>query len=455
MTKSAMESQGQDTVVDPLPKGTEYAVESEELSTSDESGPSVPEQKDASTTKEQQTKEERRKPESLAERGRIPNSLYVSILIIGMLEGCSGMWQVDTLRSWWSSFTTSIRTVRDLLEYEKDLMQSIFEGNFREPNEYLQAAIVTVLAGSIMWVLIGKPLSAGLWTGERSKKHKMHRYMGLFFLIQYGLAWVEFITNYKGVGEFSYIPHTVALNGVIQGYSAYFSFRVLPTLKDPGYYSDKGVMSRDFLHENVCFNVFCVFGAVYYNNALREVLQSNIGGKMMEYTFVFFPFVLVRPWFPTTRMMNAGTRAKSRSPQAEKFYQIGTTMIKIFYLWAKYFLGFQLNFMIFLGLMKPENMKFIQGVHLLNTGTVAIAMFLHTLRFKKILPAKFTFAFYIAQIYGTFSALPYALDTFVSHPKLTALSLSGLLCNMTRSRNMHTAWCVGAMLLLTCTDIDW
>ena len=188
--------------------------------------------------------------------------------------------------------------------------------------------------------------------------------------------------------------------GVIQGYSAYFSFKVLPQLKDPGYYSDKGVMSRDFLHENICFNVFCVFGAVYYNNAYREVLQSNIGGKIMEYTFVFFPFVLVRPWFPTTRMKDAGSRDKTRSKEAQRFYEIGTTMIKIFYLWAKYILGFHLNFLIFLGLMDAENMKFLQGIHLLNTGTVAIAMFLHTLRFKKILPAKFTFGFYIAQIYG-------------------------------------------------------
>lgn len=120
----------------------------------------------------------------------------------------------------------------------------------------------------------------------------------------------------------------------------------------------------------------------------------------MEYTFVFFPFALVRVWFPTTRMKDAGSRDKTRSKEAQRFYEIGTYMIKIFYLWAKYILGFHLNFMIFLGLMKPENMKFMQGVHLLNTGTVAIAMFLHTLRFKKILPAKFTFGFYIAQIYG-------------------------------------------------------
>ena len=159
-------------------------------------------------------------------------------------------------------------------------------------------------------------------------------------------------------------------------------------------------MSRDFLHENICFNVFCVFGAVYYHNELRESLKSNPLGRLVEYVFVFYPFVLVRPFFPTTRLKDAGSRDKTRSKDLEKFYQIGTYMIKIFYLWAKYFLGFQINFMFFLGLVKPENHRFVQGLHLLNTGTVAIAMFLHTLRFKRILPAKFTFSFYIAQIYA-------------------------------------------------------
>jgi hypothetical protein len=146
--------------------------------------------------------------------------------------------------------------------------------------------------------------------------------------------------------------------------------------------------------------VFCLFGAVYYNDDLRETLRSNLGGRIVEFIFVFYPFVLVRPWFPITRFRDAGTRDKTRSQNLERFYEIGTTMIKIFYLWAKYFLGFQINFMIFLGLIKPDNMRFVQGLHLLNTGTVAIAMFLHTLRFKKILPAKFTFSFYIAQIYA-------------------------------------------------------
>jgi hypothetical protein len=216
MAKVLMETNDQgrtSSVVDPLPKSTDPVAESEELSTSDESGQSEQQQDQPRKENAEQEPERPKKPLTLAERGAIPNSLYVSLIVIGMLEGCSGMYTLDTLRSWWSSITTSIRTVHSLLEYEKDLMQSVFSGEFREPKEYLQASIVTILAGSILWVLIGKPMSAGLWTGERASRHKMHRYMGLCFLIQYALAWVEFITNYEGAGEFSFIPHTVALNG--------------------------------------------------------------------------------------------------------------------------------------------------------------------------------------------------------------------------------------------------
>jgi len=56
---------------------------------------------------------------------------------------------------------------------------------------------------------------------------------------------------------------------------------------------------------------------------------------------------------------------------------------------------------------------------------------------------------------STFTALPYAVDTLASHPKLCVVSMAGLLCNMTRNRHIHAVWCVAAMLLLTCSNIDW
>jgi hypothetical protein len=215
MTKTKIET----LAAAPLLKevAAEPPVESEDSSTSDESGPtptssSVNSNDDVPPTVIED--EGRKKMESLKDRGRIPNSFWVTVVLIAMLEGCSGMYKMDTLRSWWSSFTTSIYTIRDLLQYEKDLMWSVVSGDLREPMEYLQATIVTVLAGSILWVLIGKPMAAGLWTGQRAARHKVHRYMGLFFLTQYTLAWVEFITNYKGAGAVSFLPHTVALNGM-------------------------------------------------------------------------------------------------------------------------------------------------------------------------------------------------------------------------------------------------
>ena len=74
-------------------------------------------------------------------------------------------------------------------------------------------------------------------------------------------------------------------------------------------------------------------------------------------------------------------------------------MIKVFYLWAKYVLGFFINFICYLNAANEEDMKFIRGLYLLNCGTISISVFLHTLRFKKILPPKATFSFYLVQIY--------------------------------------------------------
>lgn len=241
----------------------------------------------------------------------------------------------------------------------------------------------------------------------------------------------------------------------MQGTSAFFSFRVLPELNDPGYYSDKAVLSRTFVHENLYFTVMAVFGSIYYNEEARKTLRSNLGGRIIECVYVFWPFILIRPWYPITRFSNTGQTYKGRTVKNERFYEIGTLMVKVFYLWAKYFLGFFMNFMIYLDLIKGDDWQFMHGMLLLNTGTVSLSIFLHTLRFKKVLPAKFTFSIYLAQIYLTFLAVPTILKMFVAHPKLCALCFAGLLGNSTRNRKIHAVWCGIATILLTQTEIKW
>lgn len=155
-----------------------------------------------------------KKAESLQERGRVPTSFYVTMTCIVLLEGCSGMYKLATLKSWWTSVATSTRTVYEYLDYLKDLMNSAWVGDeLRDTNEYLTAAIVSAVVASLVGIFIWSPFRAGVWTGKRASRHKVHRYMGLFFLIQYALVWVEFLTDYDGGGTLGFLPHTLALNG--------------------------------------------------------------------------------------------------------------------------------------------------------------------------------------------------------------------------------------------------
>lgn len=240
--------------------------------------------------------------------------------------------------------------------------------------------------------------------------------------------------------------------GLVQGISAFISFKVLPDLEDAGYISDKAVLSRNFVHENIFFTLMVYFGSIYYQPSYRTQLQSTTLGRILEALFVFWPYVLIRIWFPITRFRNAGTTQNGRTKLNQTFYEISTVLIKIFFLWAKYFLGFYINFLVYLDLLTPQQWQFVHGLYLLNAGTVSLAVFLHTMRFKKVLPPKVTMSIYLLQIYMTFVAIPMAYPIFVEHLSLCGLTLAGLLCNMTRSRAVHAIWCGVAMMLLSRRD---
>jgi len=341
------------------------------------------------------------KGKSLEDRSKIPVSLYVTLTVVFGFQHFAGIWRPETVRSFLESVRTSNATIRGGLEYWRDLCKSLAtedssstasttisrrdgdEG--RQTEDYVRAAMIFLSVASLAYVFVIAPFRAGLWTGPRARKHKLHRYMGLSFMALYTLTWVEFFTNYEAA-EVSVIPHVVALNGLLQTYSAFFSFKVLPELSDPGYYSDKAVLSRHFIHENGFFSLLVVFGSVYYNELFRETLRTSLGGRILEYTFVFFPFILIRPFFPITRFQNAGTTHKGRTEKNRRYYEVTTMMVKIFFLWAKYFLGFFINFMVFLDLLSPKQWRLMHGMFLLNLGTVSLSIFLHTLRFRKVLP---------------------------------------------------------------------
>jgi hypothetical protein len=245
--------------------------------------------------------------------------------------------------------------------------------------------------------------------------------------------------------------------GIIQAWSAFFSFKVLPDLSDAGYYSNKAVLSRSFVHENAFYSFMCLLGAVYYNDECRAAIKaSGWPARIFENIYMFMPYAMLRQFWPTTRFSEAGTTRNGRTAEAEGFYKYATLAVKIFYLYAKYFLGFYMNFILFLDVVEAgPTRKVMDGLLLLNIGTVSLALFLHTLRFKKVLPGRFTFSIYLLQIYATFSAFPLAFELFGAHLQLCGVCLAGLLANMTRRKDVQAVWAGGAMLLLNWPGIEW
>lgn len=336
---------------------------------------------------------------SLKERSRVPLSFYVATACLVGSHYVIGFYSLETLINWKESMVHASYATRDGMVYLRNLMDDVWNGRITQWSEVLYAAILTFLVMSTLTLLIGAPLRAGFWTGSRTKKHIVHRYMGMAFLIQYAAAWVEYLTNYDHAKD-SVLLHFIAINGLIQGYSAYFSFKVLPDLEDPGYFSDKAVISRKFVHENTYFSLITAWGSIYYNELWLDKIQSHPIGRILEVVFVFFAYVAIRPFFPTTHVGSAGTGKGSRTDANKSFYKYGTLAYKIFYLWAKYFLGFFINFLWMRRLCSPDEVKFIKGMYTLNLGTLSIGIFLHTLRFKGVLPGKLTFSIYLLQIYA-------------------------------------------------------
>jgi hypothetical protein len=82
--------------------------------------------------------------------------------------------------------------------------------------------------------------------------------LGLAYLIQWVMAFYLYFADYSEYRN-SFLTWSLPLTGVIQTLSAMFYFRFLPNTNDPGYYSDKSVMSYKFVCENLFFSSLLLF----------------------------------------------------------------------------------------------------------------------------------------------------------------------------------------------------
>ena len=150
---------------------------------------------------------------TLASRSKVPFSMYIIVFVIFGSQNSGGVYTSEVFQSVIHSLKTSAVALATYCEYLRDLTKAVATGRTTEPHEVITSAFATAFASAVLYILLYIPFRAGMWTGQRARRHKVHRYMGLSFLILYFAAWIEFFANYENGGKDSYLAHFISLNG--------------------------------------------------------------------------------------------------------------------------------------------------------------------------------------------------------------------------------------------------
>lgn len=211
------------------------------------------------------------------------------------------------------------------------------------------------------------------------KKFQAHRVVGLLFLLEFLAAAWYYAFDYK---FFLTTPlvWSVGFTGWAQSITAAFTFTFMPNIEDPGFIamSDKAPLSYRFILENSFFSMLLAFQYFYMTDGFYETIKYL---WPIEIAFVFLPYYF-RPLWPTTRLRTALKNNKNKSAKNRAFMIASTYIVKVFYSFAKHYIGFFLNYIRFLGRITPEDQHVIYGILITSSYMTTIAIFIHTLKFK-------------------------------------------------------------------------
>mmetsp|Transcript_76955 Transcript_76955/g.135625 ORF Transcript_76955/g.135625 Transcript_76955/m.135625 type:complete len:393 (-) Transcript_76955:76-1254(-) len=212
-------------------------------------------------------------------------------------------------------------------------------------------------------------------------RFRVHRLVGLIFLVQYAMAVPAYLFSYQKYLQ-SPLVWSVPLTGVLQSLNAALTFSFLPKTDVPGFAAtaDKSVLSYYTVVENSFYAAQLLFVSCYLRQDLRERISSLV---IVEPYFVFLPFFLRNVLWHSSRMGAALRDMDKGSTEGNRLKMIVSTYaIKGFYLLAKHFVGFLPNYMIFLGRITPSNQQDMYGIQVLSSYAATVSIFIHTLKFK-------------------------------------------------------------------------
>ncbi|KAI8898278.1 hypothetical protein BC833DRAFT_590451 [Globomyces pollinis-pini] len=265
------------------------------------------------------------------------------------------------------------------------------------------------------------------------RKFFVHRVSGLIYLLQYALALSLYLYDYDLFYN-SPLIWTLPINGVFQTITAIYTFTFLPrNTKENGYFSDRFTMSFQFVVENSFFALILFFHWIYFHRIGYDWLQKT---GLIEWTFVFFPYV-VRTLWPKTRFRDSFENIKSQTPRNQVFYKFAITLTKTFYIWAKHYMGYFLNYARFLNRIDDVEVKNIYLMAIFSSFATTISIFLHTLKFRKMIGPRTSFVIYAASYLSTFYSFYQVMDIFTKSLDLVLICFVGLVINYSDAHYQH------------------
>jgi len=146
---------------------------------------------------------------------------------------------------------------------------------------------------------------------------------------------------------------------------------------------------------------------LYYDDKFAKLFAATV---IPEVVFVFFPYILRMNW-PQTRFRDSLESTKAKTEKNRFFYHVAIQITKVFYIWAKHYigialsltsLGYFLNYARFLDRATPKQIYHIYLMEISSAFATTIAVFLHTLKFRKMIGPRTSFFIYFAAYMSTF-----------------------------------------------------
>lgn len=276
-----------------------------------------------------------------------------------------------------------------------------------------------------------------------SRQFIVHRVVGLSFLLQYIACFYLYLSNYERFKK-SALIWTLPLTGLFQSINAVYTFTFLPKKqKDGGYFGDKSIMSYPFIIENSFFALILFFQWIYYDDTLVKLISQTV---LIEQVFVFFPYILRTRW-PKTSFRDALDNKRNRTEKKNFFFMCAILVTKAFYIWAKHYIGYFLNYARFLDRVNDNEKYYVSNVHIFSSFATTISIFLQTLKFKRYIGSRTSFIIYFLSYMGTFYGFASIWPTFFRNLDLTLITLGGLIVNF-GSWELQWGYQIAVMMLL-------